>query len=63
MKAQNITIDINKLESEDLELLAQILYNTERSNVQKAKAVQNRLAFVKGWMSEKQEDEYIKEFC
>lgn len=63
MKAQNITIDINKLSVEQLEAVAEILYTTEFTNIKKAKAVQNRIAFLNGWMSEKQEDEYIKEFC
>lgn len=59
MKAQNITIDINKLNDEELDMIQSILYRDDKSNVEQAKMVQERIAYLQGWMSKKKEAEYL----
>lgn len=49
MKAQNITIDINKLTDEELDMIQSILYRDDKSNVEQAKMVQERIAYLQGW--------------
>lgn len=58
MKAQNITVDINKLSIEQLEMLKQCI-----SEPQIIKQINDREAFIKGWMSEKKEKEYAEKYC
>lgn len=59
MKAQNITIDINKLTDEELDMIQSILYRDDKSNIEQAKMVQERIAYLQGWMSKKKEAEYL----
>jgi hypothetical protein len=61
MKPQNITIDINQLGSEALRALAGITYTI--GDMDATKAINDRAAFVDGWMSEKEEAEYFARFC
>ena len=62
MKAQNITIDINRLNDDQLDQLAAMLYETQR-NPSTGKAINDRIAFLRGWMSKKAEAAYLKEHC
>lgn len=62
MKAQNITIDISKLNEEQLEQLATMLYTTNQS-ARTIKEVNDRHAFLAGWMSESVEANYCARFC
>ena len=43
----NITIDINKLNTEELELLKKITY--AYGQMEETKNINNRIAFLKGW--------------
>lgn len=61
MKEENIVIDINRLDIDDLEILARITYNQGR--MVDDKKIQERLAFLKEWMSPGEEKEYIKKYC
>lgn len=60
MKATNINIDINKLNTEELEMIQKLLYQYDESN-DNYKKVSTRLSFLNGCMSEKQEQEYLNE--
>ncbi len=62
MKAQNMTIDINRLDTDQLAQIAAMLYET-RPSADLVKAVNDRIAFLSGWMSEKAEAEYAERFC
>ena len=61
MKAQNMTIDINKLHEGQLEELRKMFY--ELGDMEAVKQINDRLAYIKGWMSEKQEKEYFNKYC
>ena len=63
MKAQNITIDINKLTVEELEVLNKIHFNYHFNDLKGAKMIQERIAFLNGWMSPKKEKEYLEKNC
>lgn len=63
MKANNITIDINKLTVEELEMIAKINYEYNKNDVETAKKIQDRIYFLYGWMTDKQEAEYIEKYC
>ena len=60
-KAQNMTIDINKLNSEELEDLRAMFYNLHMMD--EVGQINNRIAFLRGLMSEKQEKEYVAKYC
>lgn len=60
-KAQNMTIDINKLNTEDLEQLRAMFYNLHLMD--EVGQINNRIAFINGYMSEKQKKEYVREYC
>lgn len=60
-KAQNMTIDINKLNSEELEDLRAMFYNLQMMD--EVGQINNRIAFLRGLMSEKQEKEYVAKYC
>lgn len=61
MKAHNITIDINTLTTDQLEQLKAMTYYN--GQMRDTKEINDRIAFINGWMSEKQEDEYYKKWC
>lgn len=57
MKKQLISIDTNQLDTDQLEQLAAMIYNTNAGSAQTVKQINDRIAFIKGWMSEKAEIE------
>lgn len=60
MKAHKITIDINQLNTTQLEQLKEMTcYNGQ---MQETKEINDRIAFIYGWMTEKQADAYRKEW-
>lgn len=61
MKAQNITLDINRLTTDELKVLAAMLYF--QGHKDDCKAVNDRIAFLEGWMSEKQSKAYFEAHC
>lgn len=61
MKEQLVTLDINRLTSEELEAVAAILYYQKRMD--ECKAVNDRIAFVNEWMNEKQAADYYATHC
>lgn len=60
MKAHNITIDINQLNTTQLEQLKEMTYYN--GQMQETKEINDRIAFIYGWMSEEQADAYRKEW-
>lgn len=64
MKRHDITIDINRLDVDQLEQLQAMLYNTRQEGwANKCKAINDRTAFLNGWMCDRQAAEYRREFC
>lgn len=64
MKAQNITIDINRLTVEQLhQLRAMIAYSGDPDWAAKIAQINDREAFVEGWMSEANEKAYYEKWC
>ena len=61
MKAQDMTIDINKLNDTELEQLRAMFFNMNLMD--EVKQINNRIAFINGWMNEKQEEEYLNKYC
>ena len=61
MRAQNMTIDINKLNSGQLEQLRAMFFDLNDADA--CKQINDRLAFIRGWMSEKKEKEYREKYC
>lgn len=61
MKQQIITLDINKLSTDQLYQISSILY--EYNELKTCKIVNDRIAFLSDWMSEKQSEEYYKKYC
>lgn len=61
MKKQNMEIDINRLDTPDLERLARMFYGL--GMMDKVKQVNDRIAFLEGWMSEAKEKEYFETWC
>ena len=61
MKAQNMTIDINKLNDTELEQLRGMFFNMNLMD--EVKQINNRIAFLNGWMNENQEEEYLNKYC
>ena len=58
MRAQNITIDINALHTEQLETLAGLVGDPSI-----VKQIHERIAFIEGQMTREQEEKYFEEFC
>jgi hypothetical protein len=61
MKAQNMTIDINKLNTYELEQLRAMFFNLNMMD--EVGQINDRIAFINGWMNEKQEKEYVNKYC
>ena len=61
MKAEDMTIDINKLNDTELEQLRAMFFNMNLMD--EVKQINNRIAFINGWMNEKQEEEYLNKYC
>lgn len=61
MKSHNITIDINSLTTDQLEQLkAMTHYNGQMTET---KEINDRIAFIYGWMTEEQADAYREKWC
>lgn len=58
MRAQNITIDINVLDTDQLVTLAGMV-----GDPNKVKQINERIAFIEGRMTREQEEKYFEEFC
>lgn len=58
MRAQNITIDINVLDTDQLVTLAGLV-----GDPSKVKQINERIAFIEGQMTREQEEKYFEEFC
>ena len=58
MKAQNITVDINRLSLDELYTLRSVIDDPYIN-----KQINDRIAFVAGWMHGKNEEEYYEKFC
>ena len=56
-----MTIDINKLDTMELEQLRAMFFNMNLMD--EVKQINNRIAFLNGWMNEKQEEEYLNKYC
>lgn len=68
MKTNLITIDINRMTVEELEALQAYIAEDIRfagsvHSTNDQKKVEQRIAYEKGWMSEKAEREYIEKYC
>lgn len=61
MKRQEISIDINRLTVDQLNQIASMLY--EYNDLKTCKTVNDRIAFIEGWMSDEQSMEYYKKYC
>lgn len=61
MKAHNITIDINQLNTTQLEQLKEMTYYN--GQMQETKEINDRIAFIEGRMTEKQADAYMSKWC
>lgn len=62
MKAHNITLDINRLNDTQLEQLAAMIDGTT-NRPGAVKEINQRIAFLRGWMSEKDEADYLSAYC
>ena len=56
-----MTIDINKLDTMELEQLRAMFFNMNLMD--EVKQINNRIAFLNGWMNENQEEEYLNKYC
>ncbi len=71
MKKQMIAIDINALNTDQLQCLADMMYYSNyltdtgslAENLEIVNRINLRIAFLEGWMSEKQEAEYVAKYC
>ena len=64
MKKQIIEIDINKLNTDELEELKKIIYYSKQDATgEKWKAINARQQFIEGHLTQEQEQEYIKLYC
>ena len=63
MNAQYIKIDINRLHTGQLEQLAAMIHETNAGSARDVQTINNRIAFIEGWMSEKAEAEYFAAYC
>ncbi|MCI7108014.1 MAG: hypothetical protein MR945_09055 [Agathobacter sp.] len=61
MKAQNMTIDINRLDVEKLEQLQAMFY--EMGCMDEVAQINNRIAYVNGWMTDSKNKEYFEKYC
>lgn len=62
MKSHNVTLDINRLNDTQLEQLAAMIDKTA-NRPETIKEINQRIAFLNGWMNEKAEAEYIAAYC
>lgn len=62
MKAHSITLDINRLNDTQLEQLAAMIWETT-NRPETVKEINQRIAFLRGWMSEKAEADYLAAYC
>lgn len=56
-----MTIDINKLNSGQLEQLRAMFFDLNDADA--CKQINDRIAFVNGWMSERQTSAYFEKYC
>ena len=56
-----MTVDINKLNDTELEQLRAMFFNMNLMD--EVRQINNRIAFINGWMNEKQEEEYLNKYC
>ena len=61
MKARNFTIDINQLDTQELEQLRCMFYN--QNKMTECREINDRIAYMNGWLSEKKEKEHYERFC
>lgn len=61
MKERYFKIDINKLDDEELEQLAAMFY--KYGSAEDTKQINDRIAFLNGWMTDEQIEEHIKLYC
>lgn len=61
MKKHIVSVDINRLDTEDLKRLAKMLY--EEGKMESVKEINDRIAFQEGWMNKKQAEEYAEKYC
>ena len=61
MKERYFKIDINKLNDTELEQLAAMFY--KYGTAEETRQINDRIAFLRGWMNEKQEAEHVRLFC
>lgn len=61
MRKREFAIDINRLNSDQLKQLAAMFYEQDKLN--EVKEINERIAFLCGWMDEEQEKEHVKRFC
>lgn len=64
MKRNEITIDINKLTTDELYQLMKMVSGSDyNGSFNREKRIQDRIAFQEGWMCEEDEAKYYTEFC
>lgn len=56
-----MSIDINQLTTEQLESLRGMYYSLKMMD--EVKQINERIAFLEGWMNEEQEDAYFAKYC
>lgn len=56
-----IEIDINKLSLEELKFINNLVFRNDY-NVENMRIIEDREAYLEGWMNEKQETEYLKKY-
>lgn len=61
MKTQLVTIDINKLDVDQLKQLECITYGN--GDMETTKKIYLRRAFIEGYMSPENEKDYLKKYC
>lgn len=63
MREHNVTVDINSLNIDQLEQLRDMIYfNRQSGYVRTAKAINDRIAYVNGWMNDSMAAEYYREY-
>ena len=61
MKERYFKVDINKLDTDELEQLAAIFYRY--GTAEETKQINDRIAFLNGWMTEEKEAEHLRLYC